>query len=83
LNQVLKYILKKYGVNVDWIYAAQFMVRGEHGNEPSSSIKGGEFFDCLKNDSLVRTFASWSGLVKSGNNKEQTRCSEDENLDKV
>jgi hypothetical protein len=38
---------------MDWILLAQDRLAGscEHGNEPSGSIKGGTFFDLLRNSS--------------------------------
>jgi hypothetical protein len=46
---ILKWILRKMRCeDVDLIHLAQDWVQwntGEHGNEPSNSIKGGEFLD--------------------------------------
>jgi hypothetical protein len=56
--------LRKIGwEGVDWMRLCQHSMVGfcEHGNEPSASIKGGEFLDKLCDYTLVNKYsAAWS-----------------------
>jgi hypothetical protein len=46
------------------IEASELDGPGEHGNEPSGSIKGGEFFDQLNDCQLLKKdSAAWSLLI--------------------
>jgi hypothetical protein len=47
---------------VDWIHLSHGSFC-EHGNEPSGSIKRGEFLDQLSGE-VLKDFASWSWMVE-------------------
>jgi hypothetical protein len=62
---ILKWIFKKWDGGMDWIELPQGQVAGscEYGNEPSGSIKCGEFLDELRTSGLLKkASAPWSKL---------------------
>jgi len=57
---ILKWVLKKFFGSMDWIDLPQVVSSFECGNEPSVSVKCGEFLDRLINCYfLKKEYAPW------------------------
>jgi hypothetical protein len=50
----------RYGLDSSGSGQGQVAGSCEHGNEPSCSIKGGEFIDLLSDCQLLKDSAPWS-----------------------